>query len=1442
MKPNLLLPRRILSIFVAFVMMLMMWLQNIPAAAAAIGDEYTIANAYIRYSFNARTGGFSIETKDGHPQKSYDNNIPLLYREDISRSNGTSFTTIRIDGKDYIFGQEYGWFGISTKLHQPVISNEGRLMSISWDIKNYTVTQNVAISLDENNPLCGNVGISYTVTNHSGSDGNVGIRLMLDNALDSNIDAPYVMVNQISPTLVETEYVDDIPQQIRYMDSLSSPDKMAYALLDGWSGQSGIMVDKVVTGHWVNLANTRFDYTPNPNCDFSNYSNEYLIPDTATAFYWNEKPLKAGESRAAEMLYGIGNFAQEMKEQRVAIGINVGKIELDSNKKSYLNGGKFSMTVSIDNSVNNARQLLEPLVMLSVDEGLIFEKTGTREYRAEISGGLNVGTVFDIPDIVLIAENQAQITSRRIVASITATEVVDDSTQRFVEYSANSNILLPAVGGVLPDIVMNQINPATVYYEGEKGITVSGDMKALSEALAASDGWNLHLVSSADRERILIEKKRISFVEEGKTMSFSTTDLLTIGRYDIEFEFQDQRLIASFGRKITASAQLKVSNDPLDRCASYGIVSMVRFEHPSNHRQTYDFVSFNNESELTSFTEGTTVKNGLMYQGIKFENSSELLLTVRGKLRQMIDGSGKSFYQASKADGDITINSILTYSGDEPLKLTADAEGAVLEGDGTLRVINSINVWHNAWEFAGENGTKFSLNREDVADGNAKSFELSLVGAGSMIQYLGGFLINLKFGEMTKSNGMYGISFGGKITLPIKAPDKKGDEGAGGGSGNGGKKPGKDDDDEPDDGSITAAINDVLFGQNGEDIGFLGINTTLTVKLPEDVMGSMVKNAFGVEAEVTINTIDNYYRIELGLELTMLECQGSIAFKQVPVKSVPRIVLDELSFYLGGDFMQIPIVPPYVFMTGLGGGISGLADTIGDKPAGELPPITINLKTQLQLIQTLEGDFALEVKLSGIKFDGELRLRGDDEGKIMKMSAGMAIQWVSPFYVSAYGKVSICAGVLSGGFTIKITEDYFYGYIYATLIIPDDVPLVGGMELAKVEAAISSDFIGANIRIIGIEFGIIYYWDGELEFGSGIDLSSRGLAVTYIPSTYEDDNGELIPSTMAYGTNMRRLISLPVAQTRAGGGVIKYFDPSGQDALLFDIPLKGTGKPQPDEIILTNPDGQRIPMVESDGSGGGNYLIQTRDDKNYLYITITNPTQLAAGNWTLSITADNVSIDGFEVNGVDNLPVIASVSFERTSAQSRELKVLWITDTQGKASGDLNVYVTKDSGIISRIQQSDVQEGDSLVNIGNISLKHITSGEYTFILPDTFEEGDYYVIAMLSDHQGGMSIAMGDDTFTFLNPNLPGKPEAAVLSYAGDGAVELSITANELLPCNYYMVALIDEHGQEIPNSVGKYAINQEIRLSPMQTGSNEPALQTGKTYYAKAVALKEAI
>ena len=49
---------------------------------------------------------------------------------------------------------------------------------------------------------------------------------------------------------------------------------------------------------------------------------------------------------------------------------------------------------------------------------------------------------------------------------------------------------------------------------------------------------------------------------------------------------------------------------------------------------------------------------------------------------------------------------------------------------------------------------------------------------------------------------------------------------------------------------------------------------------------------------------------------------------------------------------------------------------------------------------------------------------------------------------------------------------------------------MGGKELAGVEAAVSDEFIGANIKIIGIRFGVIYYWGKNVSFGKNVDLSA----------------------------------------------------------------------------------------------------------------------------------------------------------------------------------------------------------------------------------------------------------------------------------------------------------------------------------------------------------------
>ncbi|MFD2875441.1 hypothetical protein ACFTAO_04815 [Paenibacillus rhizoplanae] len=78
---------------------------------------------------------------------------------------------------------------------------------------------------------------------------------------------------------------------------------------------------------------------------------------------------------------------------------------------------------------------------------------------------------------------------------------------------------------------------------------------------------------------------------------------------------------------------------------------------------------------------------------------------------------------------------------------------------------------------------------------------------------------------------------------------------------------------------------------------FVGINTTLSVALPKDILGPLVGNEAGVKADITINTIDDIYSIDAGVSVTMLEVEGSLALKKVPINEVPKMMLDKLTFF-----------------------------------------------------------------------------------------------------------------------------------------------------------------------------------------------------------------------------------------------------------------------------------------------------------------------------------------------------------------------------------------------------------------------------------------------------------------------------------------------------------------------------------------------------------------
>ena len=163
----------------------------------------------------------------------------------------------------------------------------------------------------------------------------------------------------------------------------------------------------------------------------------------------------------------------------------------------------------------------------------------------------------------------------------------------------------------------------------------------------------------------------------------------------------------------------------------------------------------------------------------------------------------------------------------------------------------------------------------------------------------------------------------------------------------------------------------------------------------------------------------------------------------------------------------------------------------------------------------------------GLSLKGDMKLKVSDS--LLDLKAGINARWIEPWELNLYGNVSIIDGLIKGGITINIADDYFYGYIFASICIPDSIPLVGGKELAGVEAAVSDEFIGANIKIIGIRFGVIYYWGKNVSFGKNVDLSA--------PPRGENNSMSLMSSddvTGYYGTNVHELSVEPIGMMTDG--------------------------------------------------------------------------------------------------------------------------------------------------------------------------------------------------------------------------------------------------------------------------------------------------------------------
>lgn len=1471
--------------FITYLLVLAAMASVLPANVSAEENIYSIKNGYLNFMFNADTGGFSVETEEGNPKKLLDNNIPLLYSEDRERSNGTSFLTVRIGDKDYVFGQDYGFFGMSSKLGTVQIAEEGRLISIPWTIKDITVTMKVALATDENSDITGNAGISVEVLNNSKKSEQVSVRLLLDTALGNDIDAPYFVVDDaVRPTMTETEFAgEELPSQIRCVDSLANPSKLSYILTKGWNG--GTVASRVIMGHWANLANTRYEYKADNYCDFTNYSNDYREPDSAAAIYWENKTLGVGESFCGEMLYGIGNLSNPTHDT-TGINITAGRVELSDDGKSYKNNGEFEVTVEIDNTADDSVKLGAALLNITYDDKKLAPVSGNPQVTYN-----EIGKEVLVQKYTMRALPQADLGAATIYVSLTATANLADGTQKTVETAGERSVILPSVTGSVPDIQMNKLNPEIVWTGGEKAVTITGDMKAFEVLANVNQGWDLRLKHTTSSHSVLIEKKNIAFLdEEYENMSFSTDEELSVGYYQLVFEFTDPALVQAFGKSITCAHKLQVSADEKYRLKSYGIIALVR---STGTTTDYDFFTFGDEGEYLKFYHGEQEKTGEIHkEKLRYDfgtkeaiGEHEILLTVRANLREMERGEGKNkerYWQANPADGDVIINNMLSYEGDSPIEIFEKNGRYTVNGDGLLKVVNSINVWRSKWSFSAQRGIVYTLDGERLGDcyiNEGNPFRLSLDGAATMIQSVGGFLVDLKYGEMSSqwyenSDGMvtYGIGFGGSISIPISAKKKKdekskqetdltsdqedisdamnslfdeslsADQEDISGDMNSlfdetppkttstGDKIKKDT--KLSEGQLSAEVNNVMFGENGDvkdgvvtvdDTGFIGIDATMSLALPSDVLGSLVSNAPGIYASMTINTIENIYELNVGLNIKIIECEGILAFKEVKVKNKETILPDKIEFYIR-DGLKIPLVPPVLYMTGLGGGVNELADTIGGQ-FDSLPPITLLLFTRLEAISTLVGDFDAKINLEGLSLKGDMQLKFSD--KLLDMDAGISARWIEPWELELYGNVSIIDGLIKGGITVTIADDYFYGYIFASICIPDSIPLVGGKELAGVEAAVSHEFIGANIKIIGIKFGVIYYWGDKVSFGKNIDLSppSKGDGTKSLSAEgYYGTNVHALPIEMLYAPQNGEAYKEAKADIKNAGN---------QDALLFEIPYTGTGIPQAGEITLFNKDGKEIRTYSDDGSGGGNMLVQNREDGRFIYVTVTDKGSILDGTWTVRYTTPDIEITSFSVNGVDDITEIKSCSLAYDPSDVFSPSVSWTIEGGGEQKGNVDVYLTEDKDILEKIKTAD-NKGDTLgINVLHKNDIQLKSGSEKITLPDTFQSGKYYAVTTVSTTEG-ISLAISGEAMDFVNPKLPKPVESVHINYGGNGNLFVSVKDAQNPDYTHYLAEITASDGTVLNNNFGQFERGENFVFG------KEAYLEPGKEYYVKIKTLRE--
>jgi uncharacterized protein (TIGR03437 family) len=213
------------------------------------------------------------------------NSYGLMFR--WPNAPGTSFTTFRVEGRDLVYGKD------GTLLEAPT-NIDAKTNRSRWRLGELEVTQLLQLAFNSQTGREDVIRISYTVHNTGSVAQQVGGRVMIDTDINQNDGVPFRIPGE-GIIRQEREFSGAaVPDSFQAFFAVTDTQRITVSTLKSGGATTP---DRLVLGSWPHLADTLYDYTIDPNYDFTN--------DSAYAVYWTPRPLAPGETRSYTTFYGL---------------------------------------------------------------------------------------------------------------------------------------------------------------------------------------------------------------------------------------------------------------------------------------------------------------------------------------------------------------------------------------------------------------------------------------------------------------------------------------------------------------------------------------------------------------------------------------------------------------------------------------------------------------------------------------------------------------------------------------------------------------------------------------------------------------------------------------------------------------------------------------------------------------------------------------------------------------------------------------------------------------------------------------------------------------------------------------------------------------------------------------------------------------------------------